>query len=104
MTGRAASPTEFGGNWLDFRHFENHNSVDRERFPAFTNQLRQAMFEESILLTDVIQNDRPVMDLLYGDYMFVNRVLARRLLAASELVHALVKTVGLAGSAHGFRT
>ena len=25
--------TEFGGNWLDFRRFEEHNSVDRERFP-----------------------------------------------------------------------
>ena len=24
--------TEFGGNWLDFRRFEEHNSVDRERF------------------------------------------------------------------------
>ena len=25
---------EFGGNWLDFRRFEEHNSVDRERFPS----------------------------------------------------------------------
>ena len=24
--------TEFGGNWLDFRRFEEHNAVDRERF------------------------------------------------------------------------
>ena len=24
--------TEFGGNWLDFRRFEEHNSVDRARF------------------------------------------------------------------------
>ena len=28
--------TEFGGNWLDFRRFEEHNAVDRERFPTFT--------------------------------------------------------------------
>jgi hypothetical protein len=40
--------TEFGGNWLDFRRFEEHNAVDRERFPSFTNDLRQAMFEEPI--------------------------------------------------------
>ena len=26
--------TEFGGNWLDFRRFGEHNAVDRERFPA----------------------------------------------------------------------
>ncbi len=69
--------TEFAGAWLDFRRFESHNAVDRERFPGFTNELREAMFEEPIrFLTDLIQNDRPVPDLLYGDYTFVNRVLA----------------------------
>src|SRR5262249_16606430 len=26
--------TEFAGNWLDIRRFEEHNAVDRERFPA----------------------------------------------------------------------
>ena len=26
--------TEFGGNWLDFRRFDEHNAVDRERFPS----------------------------------------------------------------------
>jgi hypothetical protein len=69
--------TEFGGNWLDFRRFESHNAVDRERFPGFTNELREAMFEEPIrFITDLVQNDRSVLDLLYGDYTFVNRVLA----------------------------
>src|SRR5215475_1999338 len=69
--------TEFGGNWLDFRRFENHNAVDRGRFPVFTNELREAMFEEPIrFITDLIQNDRSVLDFLYGDYTFVNRVLA----------------------------
>jgi len=76
--GRVRSlATEFGGNWLDFRRFENHNAVDRGRFPSFTNELREAMFEEPIrFITDLIQNDRSVLDLLYGDYTFVNRVLA----------------------------
>src|SRR5215510_2483386 len=69
--------TEFGGNWLDFRRFEHHNAVDRGRFPVFTNELREAMFEEPIrFITDLIQNDRSVLELLYGDYTFVNRVLA----------------------------
>ena len=40
--------TEFGGNWLDFRRFDEHNAVDRERFPQFTNEPRVAMFEEPI--------------------------------------------------------
>ncbi len=70
--------TQFGGNWLDFRRFEEHNGVDRARFPTFTNELRQAMFEEPIrYLMDVAQHDRSVMDLLYGDDTFVNRALAR---------------------------
>ena len=70
--------TEFAGNWLDFRRFENHNSVDRERFPSFTNDLREAMFEEPVrFFVDLIRNDRSVLDLLYGNYTFVNPVLAK---------------------------
>jgi hypothetical protein len=70
--------TEFGGNWLDFRRFEEHNSVDRERFPSFTPELRQAMFEEPIhYFVDIAQRNRSVLDLLYGNDTFVNRLLAR---------------------------
>jgi hypothetical protein len=69
---------EFGGNWLDFRRFEEHNAVDRGRFPSFNNELREAMFEEPVrFIDDVISNGRPVLDLLYGNYTFVNPVLAR---------------------------
>lgn len=68
---------EFAGNWLDFRRFEDHNSVDRSRFPEFTNELRAAMFEEPVrYLDDIIRNDKPVLDVLYGKHTFVNRVLA----------------------------
>jgi hypothetical protein len=70
--------TEFCGNWLDFRRFEEHNAVDRERFRCFTNELRRAMFEEPIrFFVDLVQEDRPVLDLLYGDYTLVDRTLAR---------------------------
>jgi hypothetical protein len=70
--------TEFAGNWLDFRRFEEHNSVDRQRFPAFTNELRQAMFEEPVrYFVDVAQQNRSVLDLLYGSDTFVNGPLAR---------------------------
>ena len=70
--------TEFGGNWLDFRRFEDYNSVDRERFPSFDNELRQAMFEEPVrFLLDVIQNDQSVLDVLYGTHTFVNAKLAK---------------------------
>ena len=78
MTRSRGLATEFGGNWLDFRHFEQNNSVDRERFPSFNNELREAMFEEPIrFIEDVIHNDRSVLDLIYGNYTFVNPVLAK---------------------------
>ena len=37
---RGAWPPSSPANWLDFRRFEEHNAVDRERFPSFTNELR----------------------------------------------------------------
>jgi hypothetical protein len=70
--------TEFAGNWLQFRHFETLNSVDRERFPAFNNDLREAMFQEPIrYIADAFESDRSMLDLLYGRYTFVNPVLAK---------------------------
>jgi mono/diheme cytochrome c family protein len=70
--------TEFAGNWLGFRRFLEHNAVDRERFPSFTSELRQAMYEEPIrFFASVVSRDRSVLDLLYGNETFVNGVLAR---------------------------
>jgi hypothetical protein len=69
---------EFAGNWLDFRRFEENNTVDRERFPAFNNDLREAMFQEPVrFIEDVFRNNGSVLDLLYGKHTFVNSVLAR---------------------------
>jgi mono/diheme cytochrome c family protein len=69
---------EFAGNWLDFRRFETFNSVDRQRFPEFDDALREAMFEEPVkLIEDAAIHDRSVLDLIYGNYTFVNPVLAR---------------------------
>ncbi len=69
---------EFGGHWLDFRRFEEHNAVDRERFPAFDDELRQAMFEEPIrFVVDLVREDRSVLNFLYADYTFANAPLAK---------------------------
>src|SRR4029078_10341305 len=63
--------TEFAGNWLDFRRFEEHNAVDRERFPEVTEETRQAMFEEPVrYFLDIAQRNRPVLDLLHGTDTF----------------------------------
>ena len=80
--------TEFLGNWLDIRRFEEHNAVDRGRFPDFDHELRSAMFEEPIRLfidllqqTDAMQEGRSrveksILDLLYGPCDMVNSRLA----------------------------
>ena len=73
-----ALAVEFAGNWLGFRPFEQHNSVDRERFPNFTNDLRQAMFEEPVrFFSDVIRRNGSVLDLVFGKHTFVNASLAK---------------------------
>ena len=70
--------TEFAGQWLDFRRFEEHNAVDRDRFPSFDNELRAAMFGEPIhFFADVARENRSILNFLYGDYTFVNASLAK---------------------------
>ena len=73
-----ALAVEFGGNWLDFRDFEQIGTVDRERFPSFSDELREAMFEEPVrFLLDVFQHNRSILDFLYARDTFVNPTLAR---------------------------
>jgi hypothetical protein len=69
---------EFGGNWLDFRRFQDIKSVDRQRFATFTDELRDSMFEEPVrFLLDVIQNNRSILDCVYANDTFVNPSLAK---------------------------
>ena len=43
----------------EFRRFEETNTVDRGRFPNFTNDLRQAMVEEPVrFFVHVASRDR----------------------------------------------
>jgi hypothetical protein len=69
--------TEFLGNWLDFRRFEEHNAVDRERFPEFNNALRQAMYEEPIrFFVDLAGRDGSLTEFIGADHTFANVSLA----------------------------
>jgi hypothetical protein len=67
----------FGGQWLQFRGLESV-APDRERFPAFENNLRFSMRRESeLFLESVIREDRSVLDLIDARYSFLNERLAR---------------------------
>ncbi len=69
---------EFFGQWLRYRDFLQQESVSREVFRDFDEPLKQAMFEEPTrFITDLIQNDRPVTDLLHSNSTFINKRLAQ---------------------------
>jgi hypothetical protein len=83
---------EFMGNWLNFRRFDQHNGVDRERFPTFTDELRQSMLEEPLrFFTDLIERDGSVLDFLYADHTFVNRELAMHYGVEEQSFDSLLK-------------
>ena len=69
--------SNFAGQWLQLRNVRNvlPNSDD---FPDFDDNLRQAFQRETELFFESILNeDRPVLDLLTADYTFLNERLAR---------------------------
>src|SRR6185503_5149012 len=39
---------EFFGQWLGFYHFDQHKSVDTSRFSEFTDDVREAMYDEAV--------------------------------------------------------
>ncbi len=69
---------EFFGQWFGFYRFDGHRGVDTERFAEFTDELKSAMYDEAISFFEhVVREDRPIQDILFADYSFLNRDLAR---------------------------
>ncbi len=72
-----ALTSNFAGQWLYLRNLKSQ-FPNREEFPDFDDNLRQAMQRETELLFEsVIHEDRSVLDLLNANYTFVNERLAR---------------------------
>lgn len=68
----------FSSQWLGFRELRTTIQPDRKRFPKFTPAVRDAMYDESVLLVDsVLREDKSVLTLLDADYTFLNEPLAR---------------------------
>lgn len=69
---------EFGTQWIHVRNFDELKEKNEKLFPTFTQELRKAIYEESILFfQDLFENDRPVTNILDADYTFLNDALAR---------------------------
>lgn len=74
----AALAEQFAGQWLKFNGFDAHNLVDEKIFPQFTPQLRADMYREmTTYFTRLVREDRPVSDIIDGDYTFLNERLAK---------------------------
>ena len=70
--------TEFFGQWLGFYHFDQYKGVDTSRFTEFTDDVKDAMYDEAVSFFEhVIRKDRPVSEMLFADYTFLNQDLAK---------------------------
>lgn len=68
---------EFAGRWLGFYGFDDYSQPDMDKFPEFTESLRAAMYEESLLFfQNLFAENRPITDLIAADYLFLNEELA----------------------------
>lgn len=79
-----ALATNFAGQWLQFRQIETIAPAP-ELFPAFDEELRQAMRREGELFFEaVVREDRSILEFLDADFTFVNRRLADHYQIAGE--------------------
>jgi hypothetical protein len=70
--------TEFFGQWLGFYHFDQYKGVDTSRFAEFTDDVKEAMYDEAVSFFEhVIRKERPIREILFADYTFLNKDLAR---------------------------
>jgi hypothetical protein len=70
--------TEFFGQWLGFYRFDQYAGVDTGRFPEFDQDLKDAMYGEAVSLFEhIVRRDRPVREVLFADYTFLNARLAK---------------------------
>ena len=70
--------TEFFGQWLGFYRFDQFQGVDPERFPEFTQEVKAGMYDEAVSFFEhIVRKDRPVKEIFFADYTFLNQPLAK---------------------------
>jgi hypothetical protein len=66
----------FGEQWLTLRSLETIQP-DPKRFPTYTKDLRQAMYEETLLyFENLLREERSILEFIDSDYTFLNEKLA----------------------------
>jgi mono/diheme cytochrome c family protein len=90
----------FAGQWLELRNLDSH-MADAQRFPEFDDKLRESMKRETeMFFENVIKEDKSLLDLLNGDYTFVNERLAK-LYGIKDIKGDDFQKVSLAGTHRG---
>ena len=70
--------TEFFGQWLGFYHFDQFKGVDTGRYPEFTQEVKESMYDEAVSFFEhIIRADRPVSEILTADYTYLDQALAK---------------------------
>ncbi len=70
--------TEFFGQWLGFYRFDQFRGVDTGRFPEFSDEVKSSMYDEAVSTFEyIVRQNRPVQEILYADYTFLNQPLAK---------------------------
>lgn len=89
---------EFFGQWFGFYRFDEYRGIDTGRFTEFTDGLRAAMYDEAVTFFEhIVREDKPVEDVLFADYTFLNRGLADHygIEAAGAPTNKLVRVDGV---------
>ena len=69
--------SEFFGQWFGFYQFDRYRGVDPKRFPEFTDGVKSALHDEAVSLFEhIIRQNRPVDEILFANYTFLNAELA----------------------------
>ncbi|MBI1785249.1 DUF1592 domain-containing protein, partial [Candidatus Sumerlaeota bacterium] len=68
----------FASQWLGIQDLGGASGPDPARFPEFDDALASAMREEAVMLfSEIMRDDRSLLDLVNADYSYMNARLAR---------------------------
>jgi PAS domain-containing protein len=93
----------FALQWLQLGRLAGHNS-DPKTFQKWRPELREAMIEETRrFVGEIVRTDRSILDMLDGEFTWVNRQLAELygLKSTGEIQRGEWKRVSLAGTSRG---
>ena len=90
----------FAAQWLQLRKFDEMTLSERH-FPSFTPRLREDMRHETeLFFSEIVRQDKSVLELLAADYTFINERLAKHY-GIQSVQGEEFQRVSLAGSPRG---